>query len=168
MEHHVVIVGGGPAGIITALTAKSVYPEKSVCVIKEIGARCTRVQTFENIDILVPNSVFLEKSIVNRSKADKLYRARVAVGVAYGSDTRAVEKLLNEVARSHPLVLSDPEPFVLFQAFGASTLDFELFVWLKLDDVGKVPSELRHRIGESFAAQGIEIAFNQLDVHLKN
>jgi len=142
--------------------------EGKVGVIKEIGARCTRVQTFENIDILVPNSVFLEKSIVNRSKADKLYRARVAVGVAYGSDTRAVEKLLNEVARSHPLVLSDPEPFVLFQAFGASTLDFELFVWLKLDDVGKVPSELRHRIGESFASQGIEIAFNQLDVHLKN
>ncbi|OPZ60199.1 MAG: putative MscS family protein1 precursor [Deltaproteobacteria bacterium ADurb.Bin510] len=138
-----------------------------VGVIKEIGARCTRVQTFENIDILVPNSVFLEKSIVNRSKADKLYRAKIAVGVAYGSDTRLVESLLNQIAREHSQVLRDPEPFVLFQAFGASTLDFELFVWLKLDDVGKVPSELRHRINEVFAEHGVEIAFNQLDVHLK-
>jgi potassium efflux system protein len=64
-------------------------------------------------------------------------------------------------------VLSDPEPLVLFRDFGASTLDFELFVWLKLDDLAKVPSELRHRINETFAERGIEIAFNQLDVHLK-
>ena len=141
--------------------------EGRVGVIKEIGARCTRVQTFDNVDILVPNSFFLEKSITNRSKVDEICRAKVTLGVAYGSDTRKVEDLLLKLAKENTAVLNDPASFVLFQNFGNSTLDFELFIWLKLADLGRVPSEIRHAIATTFPQEGIDIAFPQLDVHLK-
>ena len=136
-------------------------------VIKEIGARCTHMQTFDNIDIMVPNSFFLEKSIINRSKIDEICRAKISVGVAYGSDTREVESRLVELAKASPLVLDDPAPFVLFQEFGASTMDFELFIWVRLENLARAPSEIRHAIAATFPKEGIEIAFPQMDVHLK-
>lgn len=141
--------------------------EGRVGIIKEIGARCTHMQTFDNIDIMVPNSFFLEKSIINRSKIDEMCRAKISVGVAYGSDTRMVENRLLNLAKANPLVLDEPAPFVLFQDFGSSTMDFELFIWVKLQDLARAPSEIRHAIASIFPREGIEIAFPQMDVHLR-
>ena len=98
--------------------------------VEEIGARCTRIRTGENVHILVPNSSFLEKNIINWTLSDKLVRSKVSVGVAYGSPVREVERLMLQVAAEHLKIQTSRKPFVLFNDFDNSSLVFELHFWL--------------------------------------
>ena len=93
-------------------------------------------------------------------------RYSINVGVAYGSDVQKVKNVLLECAASHKKVLKKPEPYVLFQDFGASSLDFQLRVYVNnIWDGWTVPSDLRFEINRRFIEEGIEIPFNQLVVH---
>ncbi len=88
------------------------------------------------------------------------------VGVAYGSDTQKVKDILLDCALGHKKVLKKPEPYVLFQNFGNSSLDFELRVYGSDIWCGWiVPSDLRFEINRRFIEEGIEIPFSQLVVH---
>lgn len=143
--------------------------DSSLGRVEGIGLRATRVRTFDNIHIIVPNSAFLERNVVNWNLRDDIVRGRVEVGVAYGSPTRTVEQLLLQAAEEHRLVLDDPAPTVLFTNFGSDALEFRLFLWVHarnvLDRV-RIESELRYRIDELFRESEIVIAFPQRDVHL--
>ncbi|MBN2432492.1 MAG: mechanosensitive ion channel [Acidobacteria bacterium] len=137
--------------------------------VEEIGARCTHIRTGENIYILVPNSSFLEKSITNWTLTDRKLRARIRVGVAYGSPVRRVEELLLQAARDNPNVLREPEPFVLFSDFGDNALLFEVHFWISVNRIIErrlIESDLRFAVDDLFRNAGITIAFPQLDVHL--
>lgn len=139
--------------------------------VEEIGARCTRVRTGENIHILVPNSSFLEKNITNWTLSDKKIRTRIVVGVAYGSPVRTVEKLLNQAARQTQRVLSNPETFVLFSDFGDNALIFNVYFWVNIQLVLErriIESNVRFCIDELFNEHGIVIAFPQRDIHVDN
>jgi len=138
-------------------------------VVEEIGARCTRIRTGANIHILVPNSSFLEKSIVNWTLSDRKIRTRVIVGVVYGSPVREAEQLLVQAAMEHKKVLRTPEPFVLFNDFGDNALIFEIHFWISISRLMErlmIESAIRFRIDDLFRAAGIVIAFPQRDVHL--
>jgi len=138
-------------------------------IVEEIGSRCTRIRTSGNIHILVPNSSFLEKNIVNWTLADQNIRAHLSVGVEYGSDTRKVRQLMLKAAGEHGKVLKDPEPFVLFTDFGDNALIFEIYFWIniqRLMDRRIIESDLRFIINELFREADIIIAFPQRDVHL--
>jgi len=88
--------------------------------------------------------------------------------VAYGSDIPKVLEILLTVAREHPMILTTPSPRALFLAFGASSLDFELRVWVAdFSDRRQVQSELNQEINSEFADAGIEIPFPQTDLHLR-
>jgi len=132
-----------------------------------IGARCTQLRTFSNIDILVPNSSFLEKNVVNWTLLDDRIRTSITVGVSYESDTKKVETLLLAVAEAHPVVLKEPEPVVLFENFGDNTLDFKLEIWMRIigHDRRETESEIRHQIVQIFREHKIVIAFPQRDIH---
>ncbi|MBY0398965.1 mechanosensitive ion channel, partial [Myxococcota bacterium] len=138
-------------------------------IVEAIGLRSTRIRNADNFHIIVPNSTLLEGKVVNWTHQDPLIRFHIAVGVAYGSQTRDVERLLLEIAAGNPYLLREPEPIVFFRDFGDSALIFELRVWyefnLKNDRI-EIESDLRHRIVEVFAEHGIEIAYPQMDVHL--
>jgi len=137
--------------------------------IEEIGARCSRLRQFSGVDILVPNSAFLEKTVVNWTLSDAKVRWEIRVGVAYGSDTRLAQKLFLKAVEEHGRVLSDPEPLVAFSDFGASALIFDAYFWLTMGpatDSRVVRSEIRHRVDKLFKEAGIVIAFPQRDVHL--
>ena len=96
-------------------------------------------------------------------------RVVIKVGVAYGTDPERVHALLLEAARANPLVLAEPEPISLFQAFGASTLDFELRVFVgAVVDRLVVQSQLNMAVARLFAEHGVEIAFPQLDLHIRD
>lgn len=136
--------------------------------VQEIGARCTKVRTGQNIHVLVPNSSFLEKNITNWTLSDNEIRTKVVVGVAYGSDVKKVEAALNQAAISISRVLNRPEPFVVFSDFGDNSLVFELYFWVLVRMVlekRQVESQVRFEIDALFRKAGIAIAFPQRDIH---
>jgi potassium efflux system protein len=143
--------------------------EGNFAMVEEIGARCTRIRTGGNVQILVPNSSFLEKNIINWTLSDKEVRAQVTLGVIYGSPVRETERIMLQVANEHKKVRKAPKPFVLFNDFGDNALIFDLYFWISMNrimDRRVIESDIRFRIDELFREAGIVIAFPQRDVHL--
>jgi small-conductance mechanosensitive channel len=138
--------------------------------VMRIGARSTSILTNDNITMIVPNSDFITKQVVNWSHGGDLrVRMHVPVGVSYGSDPHQVREILVAAARANPDVLEDPEPRVVFLAFGDSALEFELRVWTAT--MSQRPhafrSSLLFEVWDRFKAAGIEIPFPQRDLHLR-
>jgi len=137
--------------------------------IEQIGARSTCVRTGANLEILVPNSKFLENNVTNWTLSDTQIRTSVAVGVAYGSPVKRVIELLKTVVTTHEKVLPSPAPIVLFRDFGDNALAFEVHFWIHMQrmmDSARVESDVRVAIDDAFCEAGIVIAFPQRDVHV--
>jgi len=133
-----------------------------------IGIRSSVVKFYDGTETLIPNSALLENNLTNWTYSDHKVRFSLTLGVAYGSDTRRVAKLLGEVAERHGLVQKEPAPQVLFQEFGDSVLTFELRYWADVHqhNAAQIGSDLRHMIASTFAENGIVMAFPQRDLHL--
>ncbi len=135
--------------------------------IKKVNMRSTEIMTLERSSVLIPNSNLLSDTITNWTLHDKMGRQDIGVGVAYGSDTALVKKVLLGVAAEHSLLRRYPSPTVLFLDFGDSSLDFILRVFLKnIDDRHRVGSDLRFAIDEAFRQNNIVIPFPQRDLHV--
>jgi len=139
--------------------------------VKRIRIRSTQIETFDHADVIVPNSELISGQVTNWMLSDQYGRARVPVGVAYGSDTDLVKKLLLEVAEEHAMVITNNEkmpPRVLFLRFGNSSLDFELRVYIQnVDNRLNVISDLNFAIDRKFREHGIEIPYPKQDVYIK-
>ena len=135
--------------------------------VTDIGIRTTKVLNRDNIVLIIPNSKFTTDNVINWSHIDKNSRFAVSVGVAYGSDVELVEKVLLECAVEVKDVTSNPKPFVRFENFGESSLDFKLYFWTsKSFYVENTKSELRFLIDKKFRENGITIPYPQRDLHL--
>jgi small-conductance mechanosensitive channel len=137
--------------------------------VEEIGNRCTRLRRPDGIDVLIPNSHFLENEVVNWTLSDTDIRCTVSVGVAYGSPTREVERLILQAINEQERVSKDKDVFVLFTEFGDDALIFESYFWTNISrplDRRRLESEIRYRIDHLFRESSITIAFPQRDVHL--
>src|SRR6185436_6726185 len=138
--------------------------------IVRVGFRNSLVSRGDGIEVLVPNSQFLEKKVVNWTLSDDLVRYVISVGVAYGSPTTQVAELIAQAAREQAHVMKSPAPQVLLDDFGENALVFRLQFWLHVTpsvDGGIVRSDLRHRISELFEEAGVVMAFPQRDLHLE-
>lgn len=137
--------------------------------VRKISVRATMVETYDNAIIFVPNSEFITGRLLNWTSFSRSVRREVEVGVAYGSDTEKVIKLLIGVANEHKNVLKYPVPSVVFTNFGDSALDFKLRFWVKDYEMGvSTSSDIRLGINAVFAKENIDISFPQLDVHIKD
>jgi small-conductance mechanosensitive channel len=137
--------------------------------VEHIGGRSTRIRTFENYRLVMPNSKLLENTVVNWSLVDNFLRREINVGVAYGSPVWKVHDLILKAVKDHPAIENQPEPIVLFTDFGNSALMFKTYFWIQLSEEINpliVESDVRFRIDELFRDTGIVIAFPQLDIHL--
>lgn len=135
-----------------------------------IGMRSSSILRFDGVEMLVPNSQFLEQRVTNWTHSDKHVRYEIAVGVAYSSPTERVSGLILAVVTEDPRTLTHPPPVVFFEEFGDSALLFRVHLWLVLDTEPEnrlVLSDLRHRIKETLDEAGILIAFPQRDIHLE-
>ena len=120
-------------------------------------------------EVIVPNKSFVTGQVTNWALSNTVTRLVVSVGVAYGSDLELVKRLLLQAANEQPNILKDPEPRALFLTFGASTLDHELRVYVgQVSERNDTLDALNRRVNELFAENNIDIAFNQLDIFIKN
>ena len=138
-----------------------------VCQVRRIDLRTSQVETRDGVMVIVPNSRLVQENMVNWSLNKRDTRFQVTVGVAYGSDTQLVRKLLEETAKNHPSVTLKDQVFVKFHDFGDSALIFQLFFWTdKQWIIESIKSELRFRIDQTFRDHGVKIPFPQRDLHV--
>ena len=135
--------------------------------VKKINVRSTLVQTYTNASLIIPNSEFISATVTNWSHQDPYIRRDLMVGVAYGSDTQLVRKLLLQAANLVPGVdLYRKKPVVQFLNFGDSSLDFRLRFWSTIDEFVDTESNLRFEIDRLFREHNVVIPFPQRDVHI--
>lgn len=138
--------------------------------VQSISVRATTILTNDNIAVIVPNSDFISKQVVNWSHSGQDVRTSIPVSVAYGSDPEVVKALLLRVAENEPGVLKAPEPTVRLEEFGENGLKFSLFVWTSeySDKIGVLKSLLNFAVLKSFREEKINMPFPQRDVHIHN
>ncbi len=141
--------------------------------VKEINIRATLVRTGMNVDILVPNSEFINSRVTNWTLRDAFVRTRIPFGVAYGTDKELVKKAALEAADSVPHMLTGEDasaPQVWLVGFGESSLDFELVLMLKPEAVkrpGAVKADYNWALETALSKYGIEIPFPQRDLNMR-
>lgn len=142
--------------------------ENTVGRVVEVGLRSTKISTFNNELIVVPNAKISESMVINYALPDLTARAVIPFGVAYGSDIDKVKKLVLKQIKSIDLIAKDPEPIVRFVEMGDSALLFKAYFWV--GEYGKrflAKDMANTKIYNALNKAGIEIPFPQMDVHLR-
>jgi len=135
-------------------------------IVKSLSIRATVLTDFDRRDVIIPNRSLISETVVNYTRSDATGRAIIKVGVAYGSDTRLVERLLTEAIKLHPLV---EDAILTFDTFGDNALNFTARIYLR--DITQrlaVINEIHHRVAASFREHKIEISFPQRDLHIRD
>lgn len=147
-----------------------------IITIGEFNGRVTRIRTrattildSDNREVVIPNKAFITDRLTNWTLTDTMTRLVVKVGVAYGTDVSKVHALLLRAAQACSYITQEPPPRTWFLAFGASSLDFELRVFVpSIDQRTLAQNDLHGRIASLFAEHDIEIAYPQMDLHVRN
>lgn len=127
--------------------------------VKKISVRATEIETFQRQSVILPNSVLINGAVGNWTHRNRMGRVDIPIGVEHGSDAEHVHEVLLGIARNHPLVLKNPEPFVLFSGFTETAINFEIRVFLA--DIGGgsiVQNDMRFAILRAFKQEGIDIS----------
>ena len=137
--------------------------------VSAIGLRSTRLLTRADVEITIPNGVIANAKIINESGGPNLkMRVSIAVGVAYGTDLDRLCEVLIDIAADHQEVCIDPEPRMRLRGFGASSVDFDLLVWIEHPEYkGRISHELYMRIYKTLEDEGIEIPYSKQDLYIK-
>lgn len=136
-------------------------------VVEDIHITCTRIRTGDNKVVYIPNGALSSGTIVNYSEKDTR-RVDFTFSIGYADDFEKAKKIIFDICSSHELVLKDQPIFVRVGAHGASSIDIITRVWVKSGDYWTVNFDVIEAVKTAFDKEGIEIPYNQLDVHVKN
>jgi potassium efflux system protein len=137
--------------------------------VRRIGIRSSIIKTWDGAEVIVPNGNLISNKLINWTMSDQLRRIDIKVGVAYGTDVSLVMETLLECAKQNESLLTSPAPYVLFNDFAESYLEFELRSWTSnYSDWVEIRSDIRVAIDKVFKEKKIVIPFPQRDLHLKS
>ncbi|SMF36168.1 mechanosensitive ion channel family protein [Desulfovibrio gilichinskyi] len=138
--------------------------------IKSLNARFIAMETFDKKEYLIPNDSLITGQVINWTYGDSTVRLRIPFGVAYSSDVREAIKVSEAAALTVTGVLKNPAPACRMTGFGASSVDFELRIWIGDPEkgTGRVKSDTLLAIWDAFKEKGIEFPFPQQDIFIKN
>jgi potassium efflux system protein len=136
--------------------------------VESVGVRTTVIRTFNNVEVIVPNTNLVNNELINYTHSDPVIRIDIPVGVSYSSDPFKVRKVLVENLSKIEGILKNPTVDVYFKNFGESSLDFEVTIWIDNPLKEKIiESEARYAIWKILKENNIEIPFPQRDIHIK-
>lgn len=142
--------------------------DETIGKVLQIGIRTSKIETRDNVIIIVPNSKFTNDFVINWSHIQSRTRFNIDIDVAYGTDPYKVKEILLDCAKEHKEVAPNPNPFVRFSAFAESSLHFQLFFWTdKSFEVENIKSDIRFSVNRAFKDNNVTIPFPQRDVHIK-
>jgi len=127
-------------------------------VVLDIGLFSTRLRTFDNRYLRIPNDAVANAKIINLSYYE-IRRLEIPVGIAYKEDVGRAVEVLSEVVSRSKKVLVEPEPQILVTAFGESSIDMTVRVWVRRSELFAVRTELIKEIKRALDEEGIEIPF---------
>ena len=136
-------------------------------VVEDIHITNTKLRTTDNKTVYIPNGPLSSGSIVNYSMKDTR-RVDEVFSISYSSDFKKAKEILSQIIEEHPLVLKDPAPFIRVSEHSSSSISITTRVWVKSEDYWTVKFDMLETVKERFDAEGIEIPYNQMDVHIKN
>ena len=135
--------------------------------VEDIHMVCTKLRTTDNRVVYLPNGELANGNIINYSEKDTR-RVDFTFSISYSADFEEAKKVILEIMSSHKLALQDPAPMARVSAHGASSIDITARVWVKRADFWALKFDVIEAVKKAFDEKGIEIPFNQLDVHVKN
>ncbi len=133
--------------------------------VTDINMTNTKLCTPDNKTVYIPNGTLSNDTIINYSEKD-LRRVDLTFSIAYSNDFEKAKDIILNLAENHELVLKDPKPFVRVGAHSSSSIDITTKLWVKNQDYWTVNHDMLENVKSEFDRQGIEIPFNQLDVHV--
>lgn len=142
-----------------------------VAQVREIGLRTAKIETRDDITMIIPNRKFVENNIINWSHGRRDTRFQLDMGVSYKSDPEKVREVLLDCASNHDniLIKKGRMPFVRFIDYGDSSINFSLFFFSQnAFRIEHTKSELRFKIFKKLKEAGIEIPYPQNDVYIKS
>jgi small-conductance mechanosensitive channel len=162
------------AGIIL-LMDRSIKPGDVIVVgesfghVTKIGVRAVSIVTRDGKEHLIPNENLMTQEVENWSYSSPNVRVHIPVGVSYECDLALAQRLMVEAAMEPARVLKSPKPTVWLRAFGESSVDHEILVWIADPEagVGNVQSEILNRLWVLFKENGVEIPYAQRDIRVK-
>jgi potassium-dependent mechanosensitive channel len=137
--------------------------------VETVGIRTSIIKTFNNVEVIVPNTNLVNNELINYTHSDPIIRIDIPIGVSYSSDPFKVRKVLKKALSELENILENPEVTIYFNDFGESSLNFQVSVWT--DNALKkkiIESDARYAIWKALKENGIEIPFPQVDVHMKD
>ncbi|MES9863566.1 MAG: mechanosensitive ion channel domain-containing protein [Candidatus Thiodiazotropha sp. LLP2] len=138
-------------------------------VVSRIRIRATTITNYDKQEMLIPNKEFITGRVINWTLTDKINRIIINVGIAYGSDVRQAMNLMLEAAEENDNVLSEPNPVATFEAFGDSSLNLLLRIYLgSMDNRLATITSMHEAINQKFEDAGISIPFPQRDINIVN
>ncbi len=137
--------------------------------VTQIGMRSMTLKTWDNQEVIIPNSEAISNPFTNWTHSDNIVRTTFTIGISYEADPHQAKEVIERALRQHPNVLSDPEPDVWLKEFADSSVNFHVqyFVDLRSSRRAEVKSDVLLNIWDVLKEAGIEIPYPKRDVYIK-